>query len=393
VLFAARSSRGQKALGNRPKRFETIGLVGDVTPLSHGRGKHREQRWFVEPAVPLAACHDDCRIGRHVGAATRKMLTAEKPNPQMRRPQTDERRSDRCATIRGRPDPCAAGCARRHRAPLASLAVAWLLIAGCGKPTSGSDASITVFAAASLRDVLVEVGTAFEAETGIVVQFNFAGSNVLAQQIVASGAADLFVSADSQWIDFLDHQDLLVAGSRRSFLANRLVVIANGESEVTTGEPLTDLGQLADLDFRYLSIADPRGVPAGRYAREALEQTPNGRTNLWQALETGIAPATDVRAALALVESRRDAVGIVYLTDAQSSTKVRILLEIPEPPAPVIRYQLALLRSSPHLDTARQLAAYLTSSRAATIFNARGFELAPGAGAGTREPPVPDSSR
>jgi molybdate transport system substrate-binding protein len=215
--------------------------------------------------------------------------------------------------------------------------------------------SIDVFAAASLRDALTEVGVAYERQAGVAVAFNFAGSNTLAQQIVASGAGDVFVSADERWMDEVEKAGRVLGGTRRIVLANRLVVIARRDATAAVLKP----EDLATASYRALSMGDPDAVPAGRYAKAALKGP------VWEAIAARVVPAPDVRAALALVESDPEIVGIVYRTDALASPKVRVLAEIPGEAA----YPAAALREGP----GRGFVEFLSSPQARAIFERHGF--------------------
>lgn len=228
---------------------------------------------------------------------------------------------------------------------------------------------VTVFAAASLRDVMVEVGASFESESGAHPVFNFAGSNTLAQQIEAAPVADVFLSASEQWMDTVEKAGRVVAGSRRVFLSNRLVIVANGGSALE----LPSLEALAGLDFQHLSLGDPAGVPAGRYARELLEAVEVDGQSLWQRLETKLVPAPDVRAALALVEAEPTAVGIVYRTDAAVSKRVRVLYEVPAERSPEIRYVAAAVQGGPNPEAAAALLDFVTGQQARAMFERAGF--------------------
>lgn len=238
-----------------------------------------------------------------------------------------------------------------------------LLVSACVRPSPESDREILVFAAASLRDVMAELTAPLTEETGLVPVFNFAGSNVLALQIAASPAADVFLSADERWMDHLEQAGRLADGSRRVFLSNRLVVVAHLDSELA----LTDPAELAALEFRFLSLADPEAVPAGVYARGFLESA-----GLWTVLRDRVVPAPDVRAALALVEARPDAIGIVYLTDAMASGEVRRLYEVPEALSPPIRYSAAAVRGA-YEGRAALFLDFLGSAAATAIFEKHGF--------------------
>lgn len=255
----------------------------------------------------------------------------------------------------------------------------WLLalaLAACGGD-SPQKTEVTVFAAASLRDVMAEVGAGFEAASGVHPVFNFAGSDVLAQQVKAAPVADVFLSASERWMDEVEKAGRLVPGSRRVFLSNRLVIVAHVSSAFELASP----ADLAALEFRVLSLADPRGVPAGQYARQFLETVATPEGNLWQRLEPKVVPALDVRAALALVEAEPAALGIVYRTDAAVSKKVRVLYEVPAELSPEIRYAGAAVAGSPSPAAAGQFLDFLAGPEATAIFERHGFLLL-GTGAG-----------
>jgi molybdate transport system substrate-binding protein len=251
-------------------------------------------------------------------------------------------------------------------------------LAGCSPaPESGPESAaapreITVFAATSLRDVLQEVGKRFQASTGTQPVFNFAGSNVLAQQIEAALGADVFLSADEKWMDELESKRRLEPGTRRRFLSNRLVIVARRDSPWTLSEP----AGLADLPFEHLSLADPVAVPAGRYAKGFLEGVKSGDTALWDRVKDRVLPALDVRAALGVVAADPRTVGIVYRTDAATaatSQRVKVLLEIPPGLTPSIHYSAAAVATSKHPDAARSFLDFLATPEAVAAFENAGF--------------------
>jgi molybdate transport system substrate-binding protein len=244
--------------------------------------------------------------------------------------------------------------------------VCWVAgLVGCG----GSKAeSVSVFAAASTQETVQEVARAFEASTGTPVRCSFAASSVLARQIDQGAAADLFLSADERWADYLEERGL--AGRRRDLLGNRLVVVTPAD------RPLA-LGALADLDtprVEHLALALD-SVPAGRYARRAL-----GKAGVWGRVEGRVREAGDVRAALNYVARGEAEAGFVYATDAATTTKVKVALTVPEDLHSPIRYPLVLLRSAggPQGDTprpAQRLYDYLGGEEAAAIFGRAGFTV------------------
>jgi molybdate transport system substrate-binding protein len=257
-------------------------------------------------------------------------------------------------------------------------AMVWL--AGCGKAVPRP---ILLFAAASLEDSILEVATAFTSRTGTGVALNTAGSNVLAQQIEAGAPADVFVSADARWIDELIASGSLDPASRRELLSNRLVVVAHSGA----GYSLESLSLIGALPFRYLSIADPDSVPAGRYARSLLEHTPRPSGTAWDEVAARVAPAPDVRAALAVVAAEPDAIGIVYRSDVMGGARdgnggagggstrgVEVLLQIEREPDPPIRYVGALVRRSGALaPESAELLDFLGGDEASVIFERHGF--------------------
>ena len=167
-----------------------------------------------------------------------------------------------------------------------------------------------MFAAASLTNALNEVGQAFEQKEKHTVRFSFASSSTLAKQIENGAPAHLFLSADLDWMDYLDQRKLIVDGSRVNLLGNRLVLIAPVSSPLKVDlKPGIDLAGL--LSGGLLATGDPDHVPVGKYARQALE-----KLGAWKGIEGRIARADSVRAALALVERAECPLGIVYATDA-----------------------------------------------------------------------------
>ena len=247
-------------------------------------------------------------------------------------------------------------------------ALCFAILAGC-TPDPGQQPQLMVFAAASLRDVMSEVGTRFEQEHGIHVNYNFAGSNVLARQLLATPRADLFISANKAWMRRLEQAGRVAPGSHQVVLGNRLVVIVNRAStlEVNPRELFCTPG------FEYLSIGNPEAVPAGIYAREWLEKLPCDERSAWDAVAGRIAPAPDVRAALGLVAAGRDIPGIVYATDAAMSDKVRVIHEVTGNDAPVISYYAALVDNESSHDRAKRFLSFLSGKQAADVFHRYGF--------------------
>jgi len=207
----------------------------------------------------------------------------------------------------------------------AAVAVA-VLVASLGIPASARESKqpeLLVFAAASLTDVLGELSKDFQRQTGVAVKLSFAASSVLARQIEAGGNADVFISADLEWMDYLQQRRLIDGSSRRNLVGNRLVLIAPADSTIqlviAPGFPLA-----AALGGGRLSTADPETVPVGRYAREALISL-----GLWEEVKHRLVRAENVRGAMMFVSRGESPLGIVYTTDALVDPKVRIVDTFP----------------------------------------------------------------
>ena len=256
----------------------------------------------------------------------------------------------------------------RLRGERAALVALLLVSFGCGG--AGEREELVVFAAASLEGALVEVAEAYGESGGLPITFNFAASNALAQQLRAGGRADLFISADEFWMDFVDEENRLVPGTRLDLLGNRLVVVAHPDSRFS----MERLEDLAGGDFHHLSLGDPDAVPVGRYAKAVLESVRVGDGDLWSKIEEFVVPAVDVRAALGLVEQESRAVGIVYRTDVHRQSKVRLVFEFPRRGAP-IRYPAARVQSGQsNSGPAEVFLSFLVGPVATEIFRSWGFE-------------------
>jgi molybdate transport system substrate-binding protein len=246
-------------------------------------------------------------------------------------------------------------------------AMAALLSSGAvGARASAAPRSVLVFAAASLANVLADVDGTFTTRTGIRVTSSLAASSTLAKQIEAGAPADVYFSADTQWMDYLQERGLLRAGSRHDLLGNSLVLIAPASSalRVSIG-PGFDLLRL--LGGGRLAVADPDSVPAGIYAREALE-----RLGVWNGVLPRAVRAENVRAALEYVARGDAPLGIVYRTDALVEKRVRIVGVFPADSHPPIVYPVALIRRA-NTAAARYLA-FITSADAQRIFRKWGFQ-------------------
>ena len=230
-------------------------------------------------------------------------------------------------------------------------------------------ADITVFAAASLAETMNRLADDYQKQSGKTVAVSLAASSVLARQIEASGGADIFVSADEDWMDYLDSKGLLTAGTRSDLLGNRLVLVApggapQGEGAILTITSMPDLKQ--GLKGGRLAIADPDSVPAGKYAKQALT-----RLNAWDGIP--LASAENVRVALAYVARGEAPLGVVYMTDALAEAKVHVVAKFPESSHTPIRYPAALVKDA--RPAARGFLAYLASAAARSVFEKAGFSV------------------
>jgi len=224
-------------------------------------------------------------------------------------------------------------------------------------------AQVTVFAAASLTDSLKQIAADYEKSSGDKIVFNFAASGTLARQIEAGAPADIFFAADETKVDALEKEGLLVGGTRKSLLANALVIVA--APDVTTIHAPADLTNAA---IQHIALGDVKSVPAGTYAKAYLE-----KLLLWPAVERKVVPCENVRAVLAAVESGNVDAGIVYKTDAAISKKVKVAFEVSAADAPKISYPLALVKDSPQPEAAKKFIVYLDSDAATAVFKQFGF--------------------
>ena len=227
---------------------------------------------------------------------------------------------------------------------------------------------VHVFAAASLKNALDAVSEAWKAEAGKETKNTYAASSALAKQIEQAAPADVFISADLDWMKYLDDKKLIKADTRKVLLGNTLVLVAAKDSGLKL-----DLKQGADLVGALaggkLALGDVKGVPAGKYAKAALE-----KLGLWASVEKSLAQSENVRAALALVARGEARLGIVYATDAKAESKVEVAAVFPEDSHPPIVYPAAVISSSTNPDS-QAFVTYLSSARAQEIFLAQGFTI------------------
>jgi molybdate transport system substrate-binding protein len=226
--------------------------------------------------------------------------------------------------------------------------------------------TVHVFAAASTKDAVEEIARAFKEETGIAVDVTPAASSTLAKQIDKGADADLFLSADEDWADFLSDRKLVE--KRRDLLGNRLAVVTPADSK----RKLSELADLTDPGVKQLALGGP-AVPAGRYARQALE-----KAGVWDKVKDRVVEAGDVRAALAFVVKGEVDAGVVYVTDAAAAgDKVHAAFVVPNDLHKPIRYPLVLLKRDAIKPEAKRLYDYLAGDKAAAVFRKAGFAVLP----------------
>ncbi len=238
------------------------------------------------------------------------------------------------------------------------------LLAGLCLALTASAAEITVFAAASLTNALGEIGPAYKAATGDTVRFNFGSSGALARQIKEGAPADAFLSADQLRADQLEKAGLLLPGTRRTLLANTLVLIVNQDAPAA----VKGFADLPGKAVRRLAIGEPKTVPAGTYAKKWLQSH-----NLWSGVIDKCVPLDNVRSVLAAVETGNADAGLVYKTDALISKKVTVIAEVPLSDGLDITYPAAVVKDSRQPEAAKAFLDYLAGSKSRETFARYGF--------------------
>jgi molybdate transport system substrate-binding protein len=231
-----------------------------------------------------------------------------------------------------------------------------------------AESPVVMFAAASLKNALDEASAAWTKETGKTTRISYAASSALAKQIEAGAPADLFVSADLAWMDYVAGKDGLKPGTRLNLLRNALVLIAPKDSSLAVDlKPGLDLSKA--LGDGRIAMGNVEAVPAGKYGKAALEHL-----GAWEGVKGRVAQAENVRAALLLVARGEVPLGIVYATDAVSDPSVRVLATFPTDSHPPVIYPVALTRDSTNPDAAALLT-YLRSPTARVFFERQGFSV------------------
>lgn len=257
---------------------------------------------------------------------------------------------------------------RRRTLLAAGLACALVLGAGI-EAAQAQSKDLVIFAAASMKNALDEAAASWAKESGKPApKISYAASNVLAKQIESGAPADLFISADLDWMDYAAGKNLIRPDTRVSLLGNRLVLVAEKASTAKLElKPGVELA--AALGTNRLAMGNVESVPAGKYGKAALE-----KLGAWDRLKDKIAQADNVRAALLLVSRGEAPFGIVYATDAAADPQVRVVATFPEDSHPPIVYPVAVTRDSTNPDAATFLA-YLRGPSARPVFEKQGFTV------------------
>lgn len=251
---------------------------------------------------------------------------------------------------------------------LAGILAALLVLIGAAMPASAQDKTLTVFAAASMKNALDDIDAAYTARTGIKLTVSYGPSSGLAKQIEQGAPADVFISADTDWMDYAVSKKNINEATRMNLLGNTIVLIAPKDSKVENVNigPGFDLAKLAG-DGR-IATGDVKSVPVGKYANAALE-----KLGSWQAAEPRFAMAESVRAALTLVARGEAALGIVYSTDARVEPGVKIVGTFPADSHPAIIYPVAATTTAK--PEAAGYLAFLRSTAAKNILEKYGFRF------------------
>ncbi len=240
------------------------------------------------------------------------------------------------------------------------------LLAGLALQATAATEPLTVYAASSLTNVMQDIASDYTKDTGVAVRFSFAASSTLARQIEAGAPADVFISADEEWMDYLQQKARIETASRQIIAGNRLALIAakniKTNLKISKGFALkAALGKIGRL-----AMADPASVPAGRYAKAAL-----GYFGVWADVEQHTLPMENVRAALLVVERGEAPFGIVYKTDATIDAGVTVVDIFPETSHPKIMYPAAVVKGAK--TSAGTFLKYIRSAKAAALFQRYGF--------------------
>ena len=248
---------------------------------------------------------------------------------------------------------------------------AFLLTIGLSTLTSApvvaqSNPSLLISAAASLKEVLEEIKPLYQqSKPNVNISYNFGSSGALQQQIEQGAPADIFISAAKRQVDALEQKGFLVAGTRNIIAKNKLVLVVPKNAV-----GITSFYSLKDAKVKKIAIGEPRSVPAGQYGQQVLE-----KLKIWSAIKSKLVFANNVRQVLASVETGNADAGLVYITDAKISDKVKVVVTADEKYHSPIIYPLAVIKSSKNVDAAKEFSQFLSSNQAKAVFRKYGFIL------------------
>ena len=261
---------------------------------------------------------------------------------------------------------------RRKLLVLIATALATLLLA-IGLPTvtsspvsAQSNNNLLISAAASLKEALEELKPLYQqSKPNVNINYNFGSSGALQQQIEQGAPADIFISAAKKQVDALEQKGLLVPGTRNIIAKNRLVLVVPKNAV-----GVTSFYSLKDAKVKKIAVGEPRSVPAGQYAQQVLE-----KLKIWSEIKSKLVFANNVRQVLASVESGNADAGLVYITDAKISDKVKVVVTADEKYHSPIIYPLAVVKRSKSVDAAKEFSQFLSSDQAKSVFKKYGFIL------------------
>lgn len=229
-----------------------------------------------------------------------------------------------------------------------------------------SNISLLISAAASLKEVLVEIQPLYQqSQPNVNISYNFGSSGTLQQQIEQGAPTDIFISAAKKQVDTLEQKGLLVTGSRNIIAKNRLVLIVPKNAV-----GINSFYSLKDAKVKKIAIGEPRSVPAGQYAQQVLE-----KLKIWTEAKSKLVFANNVRQVLASVESGNADTGLVYATDAKISNRVKVVVTADEKYHSPIIYPLAVVKRSKNVNAAKEFSQFLSSNRSKAVFKKYGFIL------------------
>ena len=261
---------------------------------------------------------------------------------------------------------------RRKLLVLIATALATLLLV-MGLPiltsspvSAQSNNNLLISAAASLKEALEEIKPLYQqSKSNVKINYNFGSSGALQQQIEQGAPVDIFISAAKKQVDALEQKGLLVAGTRNIIAKNRLVLVVPKNAV-----GITSFYSLKDAKVKKIAIGEPRSVPAGQYAQQVLE-----KLKIWSEIKSKLVFANNVRQVLASVESGNADAGLVYVTDAKISDKVKVVVTADEKYHSPIIYPLAVVKRSKNIDAAKEFSQFLSSNQAKTVLKKYGFIL------------------